>query len=315
MASTLRYPLRAPSSTGNKLVDGRTETVDYVRFVRKRVDYNAKRNDSNYYGLNLPNNNVAFEFNDQMVYLAMPQNLQTSYNPGYSSKDLGVGGMLAAGIVSEKDLGTPEGANTTKLVADLQNAARSALPEFANAAVAQIANGASGALGLAGQIDSNSLMQLSKGKVFNPYTEQLFSNMTFRSHQFQFKMFARDKREAEEISKIIRYFKEGATPILGADANKFMEIPDKFDVKFCRLDPNSSKLEASNDMHFKMHTSVCNGVSVNYTPDGQYNAFKYANFSKDTDSEGIPLQVPAVTLSLSFLESRFVGQEDIIKGF
>ncbi len=310
--STLRYPLRAPSSTGNSLSDNRTESVDYVRFVRKRVNYNEKPNNSNYYGLNLPNNSVQFTFNPQMVYLAMPPSLQTSYNPGYTSKDLGVGGMFASGAIGADDL-TEQG-GTTRIVADLQAAARAALPEFTAGAVAQIANSASGALGLSGSIDSNTLMQISKGKVFNPYTEQLFSNMTFRSHQFSFKMFARDDKEADEIAKIVRYFKEGATPIIGDDANRFMEVPDKFDIKFCRLNPDSRKLEGSNDLHFRLHTSVCSGVSVNYTPDGQYNALKYAPLGGSED-EPLGLQVPALTLGLSFLETRFIDQKDILKGY
>lgn len=312
--STLRYPLRAPSAVGNQLSDNRTESVDYVRFVRKRVNYKAKSNGSAFYGLNLPDNNVEFTFNPQMVYLAMPANLQTSYNPGYTTKDLGVGGMLAAGALGENALDPTSEGGTTQIVADLQAAARAALPEFANNAVAQIANSASGALGLAGSVDSNTLMQLSKGKVFNPYTEQLFNNMTFRSHQFSFKMFARDHKEADEIAKIVRYFKEGATPIIGDDANKFIEVPDKFDIKFCRLNPDSRKLSSSNDLHFRMHTSVCNGVSVNYTPDGQYNALKYAPLGSNPD-EPLGLQVPVLTLGLSFLETRFIDQADILQGF
>ena len=128
-------------------------------------------------------------------------------------------------------------------------------------AIAQIANSASGALGLAGSIDANALQQLTKGKIFNPYTEQLFSNMTFRSHQFSFKLFARDPDEAEEINKIVRYFKQGATPILNKDPNKFMEVPDKFDIKFVRMDPTMKTFRNSNEMHFKMFSSVCNGIS------------------------------------------------------
>ena len=134
--------------------------------------------------------------------------------------------------------------------------------------------------------------------------------MTFRSHQFSFKLFARDPDEAEEINNIVRYFKQGATPILNKDPNKFMEVPDKFDIKFVRMDPTMKTFRNSNEMHFKMFSSVCNGISVNYTPDGQYNAFKETAMGTTG-----PLQVPAISLTLSFLETRFVGQEDIIRGY
>jgi len=302
--STLRYPLRPPV-LGDTVADGPTKAVDYVMFRRKRIAYDKKPNSKGYYGLNLPGNNVQFNFDDVSVYLAMPQSLQTSYNPGYRTQDLGVGGMLAAGVIDIDEKSTVEG-----IVDSLQTAARSALPQFANAQIAQIANSASGALGLAGSVDANALQQLTKGKIFNPYTEQLFSNMTFRSHQFSFKLFARDPDEAEEINKIVRYFKQGATPILNKDPNKFMEVPDKFDIKFVRMDPTMKTFRNSNEMHFKMFSSVCNGISVNYTPDGQYNAFKETAMG----TMG-PLQVPAIALTLSFLETRFVGQEDITRGY
>ena len=257
--STLRYPLRPPV-LGDTVADGPTKAVDYVMFRRKRIDYTKKPNSKGYYGLNLPGNNVKFNFDDVSVYLAMPQSLQTSYNPGYRTQDLGVGGMLAAGVID-----IDEKSKVEDIVDTLQKSARSALPQFANtSAIAQIANSASGALGLAGSIDANALQQLTKGKIFNPYTEQLFSNMTFRSHQFSFKLFARDPDEAEEINKIVRYFKQGATPILNKDPNKFMEVPDKFDIKFVRMDPTMKTFRNSNEMHFKMFSSVCNGISELY---------------------------------------------------
>tara|TARA_Y100000004_G_scaffold42429_2_gene46386 strand:+ start:2074 stop:2940 length:867 start_codon:yes stop_codon:yes gene_type:complete len=288
------------------VADGPTKAVDYVMFRRKRINYDKKPNSKGYYGLNLPGNNVKFNFDDVSVYLAMPQSLQTSYNPGYRTQDLGVGGMVAAGVLDID----PKKTEVGDIVDTLQKAARAALPQFANAAVADIANSASGALGLAGSIDANALQQLTKGKIFNPYTEQLFSNMTFRSHQFSFKLFARDPDEAEEINKIVRYFKQGATPILNRDPNKFMEVPDKFDIKFVRMDPTMKTFRNSNEMHFKMFSSVCNGISVNYTPDGQYNAFKETAMGTTG-----PLQVPAIALTLSFLETRFIGQEDITRGY
>ena len=123
-------------------------------FRRKRIDYTKKPNSKGYYGLNLPGNNVKFNFDDVSVYLAMPQSLQTSYNPGYRTQDLGVGGMLASGAIDslgdvDKNTGVAE------IVDTLQKAARAALPQFADASIAQIANSASGALGLAGSVDAN----------------------------------------------------------------------------------------------------------------------------------------------------------------
>ena len=61
-------------------------------------------------------------------------------------------------------------------------------------------------------------------------------------------------------------------------------------------------------LHFKIHPSVCTNVTVNYTPDNQYNALKRA---------GAPalLQVPAVVLNVQFTETKLLTTEDIQEGY
>lgn len=279
-------------------------------FQRKRISYDD--GGTNYYGLNLPNNKVNTKPDSDKVYIAMPQNLQTAYKPTYRTVDLGVTGMaMARGMVNMK---------SENLAQTLQDAAAAALPEFTTGALAQLAQGAAQLGGLSGNVDANTLMQLTKGKVFNPYTEQMFSNMQFRTHSFSFKMFARNERESQEINNIIKYLKEGSLPIYGrgdggpgtGSAARFFEVPDKFDIKFIRLSPNGTSLSNSEDLHFKIHTSVCTGIDVNYTPDGQYNAMKNNNLGTGDDK---PLQVPVVTLNCEFTETQFVTAKDIETGF
>lgn len=322
--SVYRYPLRPPVSTsqGNYDANAPTEAVDYIMLRRTRINYSD--NDSQYYGENLPNNNIDRVLNRDVVYLAMPNQLQTSYSPAYRQVDVGVAGIFAAQALGGTNTDVNQFAET------LQGAANAALPEVAVSALAAAASGANSALGLQGNIDANSLLALSRGKVFNPFSEQIFSNMAFRTHQFQFKMLSRSMEEAREVKNIINYIKHGAVPILGGDAsddalgdtitlggdssvasrNRFMEVPDKFDLKFVRMSPEgtlSSEADGLGSMHFKIHTSVCTGVQVNYTPDGQYSSFKNIN--------GEMVQVPALQLSLSFTETRMITQGDIKRGF
>ena len=326
-----RYPLDPPV-TGNTSVDNPTQTVDYVMFQRKRIQYDDS-NGSNYYGLNIPNNNVAFNTNPNRCYIAMPQNLSTQYQPTYRQVDVGVGGMAVA-----TGLGVD---SFDKAAQALQTAAQDALPEFAAGTISQIAAGAAQFLGLAGNATANDILALSKGKVFNPYTEQLFSNMQFRNHMFSFKFFARDRDESKEINHIIKYLKKGALPIYGSasgtgiikqddedkfnklvddidnklsgtGAARFYEVPDKFDIKFIRLDPNGDGSTISADLHHKIHTSVCTGIDVNYTPDGQYNAVKGGITNVTTNA---PLQVPAVTVNCRFTETQLVTQGQIDQGY
>ena len=309
------YPLRAPVS-GKTAADNPTEVIDYVVFQRKRIKY--KDGGKPYYGLNVPNNKAEFKKNDFKVYIAMPQNIQTAYQPTYRQLNIGVGGRALI-----QTLGS--GNDYESLAKTLEDASKAALPEFTIGTFAQAAQGAAQFLGLAGQIDANSIIELTQGRVFNPYTEQLFNNMQFRQHNFSFKMFARNEKESKEIQSIIRYMKTGAVPRYGTDsdrdvdnADRFFEVPDKYDIKFIRVNPNTGAV--AENLHFKIHTSVCSGVSVNYTPDGQYNAIKPEGRSATWNGaegtvEGSPLQVPAVVLNMSFTETQFVTQRDVVRGY
>ena len=325
-----RYPLSPPVS-GNTDVDNPTKEVDYVMFQRKRIQYDDQ-NSNAYYGLNIPDNKVKMNLNPDRVYIAMPQNLSTQYQPTYRQIDVGVAGMAMAQNIGAKDFDTAAKA--------LQQAADNAIPELITGTLADITTGAAQFLGLAGNASANDILALSRGKVFNPYTEQLYSNMQFRNHIFSFKFFARNDRESREINKIIKYLKKGALPKYGSSTNlsiegnriggakviddllgrggaaRFFEVPDKFDIKFIRLDPRSDSLTVSKDLHYKIHTSVCSGIDVNYTPDGQYNAIKTSRGRETLGvTDNAPLQVPAVTMNCRFTETQLVTQSQIDEGF
>lgn len=320
--ANFRYPLRGPVVGGTDKQHP-TEAIDYVVFQRCRIKYEG--NQSGYYGLNLPGNKIQVENNPNRVYLPIPPGLATSYNPAYSQMDLGImGAALAAGMGSSiNDAAAGKDGSYSEMAEKVQALAAGVLPEFTAAAFAGVANSASQALGLAGGVNAQALAQLSSGKIFNPYTEQLFNNMQFRSHAFNFKMFARNKKEAEEIDKIIRYFKTGATPIIQGNNDdkkraRYMEVPDKFDIKFLRLDPRTNSFTENKELHFKIFRSVCTNVAVNYTPDGQYNALEQdpdGLTRSDKDGGKGAIHVPAINLSVSFAETRFVGQSDIKDGY
>ena len=306
MAKTYRYPYRAPVESA-KGRDIPTETIDYVKFQRKTIKFDG--GDTNYYGLNMPDNKVNFDLNPNCVYVALQNQLNTAYMPAYKQTDVGVAGMLMAGGMDA--LGS-SGNKLETLTENIQSAAQSALPEFTGSLFAQAASGASQMLGLAGGVSASDIFQLAKGKILNPYTEQMFSNMQFRTHNFTFKMFARDGREALEISRIIAYLKEGSLPSYAGPRSRYFEAPEKFDISFKRMDPHGKFKSDVSDLHFKIHTSVCAGIQVNYTPDGQYTSFK--QLVKD-EQQYAKVHVPAVQIGLTFLETKFVTAEDIDKGF
>ena len=187
-------------------------------------------------------------------------------------------------------------------------------------------------------------MGLSQGRVFNPFSEQIFNAMSFRTHNFSFKMFARSKKEANEIFKIVRYLKTGAHPkVAGGGANMFdlqsdiedakadeqeqlqaleslngiealtssryFEVPDKYRIKFIRMDPNGGTVSSSHpQLHFRIEDSVCTNMSVNYTPDGQYSSFKDAG-------DATMLSVPVIQIDMAFTETKLLSQADVQAGY
>ncbi len=366
-----KYPLQAPvGNGGNKSVEGPTEAIDYLCLRRSRIQYSGNSSSSHHKqgvggskadGSDLVsqvNSSIKRKSNPDVCYLAMPPQLSTSYQAAYSHQDLGVVGL---GLIDAWNNDSMD-----SLTGIIQGAAGMGLPEFASATATNIANQFGNMLGLAGKTDANSLQQMTKGRVFNPFSEQIFKSMAFRQHQFNFKLFAHSEREAREIFTIINWIKHGATPKISEgdsgtknfspdgskmkqvksgttdevdndtkektkklsdeyeamlDASKsqrFFNVPDHFDLKFLRVKPGDESNwwnptgeyddgSSTTSMHFKIHPSFCNNVGVNYTPDGQYTSFK--------DIRGGQIQVPVIALSLQFIETKLVSQQDIVRGY
>ena len=370
MASFI-YPRKPPEpGTDGGVEDPDTLAVDYLYLHRHRL-IDSKKAEGNYFysRKNTVSGPVKVNYDSNAVYIAMPGNLQTSYGPAYRRMDLGGIGVSVAEMMGG-------GMNMTKLADKLQAAAKVALPEFSTATAMQMANSFNQYLGLGGSIDVNSLQQLNHGKIFNPFSEQIFAGVSFRTHNFAFKMLARDEKEAEEIFKIIEYIKEGSMPGISSGnfpselvnkrkkyqranqkqnkkgkkidyknldikrksgnvfgkgpfkqlnkssygkSDRYMEVPDRFDIRFVRM--NANKLRDSEvsggtpkavytdreDLHFKIFPSICTGIQVNYTPDSTYIARK--------DIGNRQIDVPAVVVSCSFVETRLLTNEDVRNGY
>jgi hypothetical protein len=270
----------------------------------------------------------------------MPNNLSVDYGAAYNQSNLGALGRAATGALAGRD--------GAEVAAALQQAAEAGLPESAFNNLAQGIQGVGGLLGLnTGGSDANTLMAVSQGKVLNPYSEQVFNGVGFRQFTFDFKMVATSEKEAATIQEILEMFKVGMLPAysggdsgqggsLGgllsesAAAQRFLSVPDKFLIEFKRI--NEGSLQAESLDHFKVDFCVLTGMSVNYTPDGQYVAIKserlrrkYRNANKKLSngsnknvvSGQAPnvIFVPAVQINLSFTETSIVTQEKALVGY
>jgi len=346
VANILKYPLKAPVS-GDYLdgPDGASGPIDYLKIQRFRIDYG--KSESGYGGTNLPGSKVSTVTNETVAYLAMPSSLATSYNADYEQIAMGAAGVLGAQTTSQiGQFLKGDGFSSEQAASNLQNAAAGLLPEFAYNKGAGMISSLASSFGVGGNVSGNNLQALTAGRIMNPFTEQVFNGMQFRSHQFNFKMFAKNQSEARQILEIVKYLKVGTLPMLGdadldfinnlkstfnKDENesvsgassgtatnlqgKFLKVPDRYLLEFVRLDPNTNTVKKL--PHYKFHACVCNNVSVNYTPDGQYVSFKdaIADLSEDGDKGASQIFVPAIEIGLSFAETRFLTQTDAAAGF
>ena len=79
--------------------------------------------------------------------------------------------------------------------------------------------------GLAGQaVGVQGLLSRATGTVLNPNLELLFQGPQLRPFTFQFRLSPRGIKEAQEVKKIIRFFKQ-AMSVKTISTNAFLKTP------------------------------------------------------------------------------------------
>ena len=112
------------------------------------------------------------------------------------------------------------------------------------------------------------LFARTKGATINPNLELLFNGPTLRPFSFQFRLSARNKTEAEEIVKIIRFFKQGMAPIR-TEGNLFLLAPHTFQVHFVH-----APSDGEHPYIGKMKECALRVFNTDYTPENNYTTLK-----------------------------------------
>lgn len=112
-----------------------------------------------------------------------------------------------------------------------------------------------------------SLLTRTTGAIINPNMELLFQAPTLRPFNFTFKLSPRSAPEAKEVIRIIRFFKQGMSPIT-TPSNLFLKSPHTFKIQY--------KLRNDKEHPYigKIKECALTGFSVDYTPDGNYATFE-----------------------------------------
>ena len=116
--------------------------------------------------------------------------------------------------------------------------------------------------------NSAAILSRADGTVINPNLELLFNGPQLRPFNFTFKLAAREKRESEQIIKILNFFKRGSSAIK-TESNLFLKAPHTFSIQYLHMGQDGE------DHPFIGRIKECalQSITTSYTPEGQYATF------------------------------------------
>jgi hypothetical protein len=163
---------------------------------------------------------------------------------------------------------------------------------FGQATYAQtLANMASNMAGT--EIDTDTFLARTGGKVLNPNAEILFQGPVIRDFAFSFQMVARSEEEGKEIRKIIKFLKMGLAPKFNNTV--FLENPDVFTLQYKNGSQDNDFIKNVNQ--FSPGGLALTTMNVDYAPSGYWSAYR--------DSQPV-----SVKMDLNFTELRPLYQQD-----
>ena len=123
---------------------------------------------------------------------------------------------------------------------------------------------------LAGAAVGANLTTRTTGAILNPNLELLLNKPLLREFQFQFRMSARDRKEAAQIRKIIRFFKMGMT-VKKSNTSLFIVSPNQFNIEY--LVGDGRFRDKDHPSIGKIKECALTSINTNYTPDNTYMTF------------------------------------------
>ena len=127
--------------------------------------------------------------------------------------------------------------------------------------------------GMAAQ--SQNLLQRTTGAVMNPNMELLFNGPHLRNFSYAFTLAPRNKQEAMQVIKIIRFFKQGMAPIR-SKSRLFLKSPHTFRIAYKQNASQNNSEFGTNDHPYlnKFKECALRSFGVNYTPNGSYSTYE-----------------------------------------
>jgi hypothetical protein len=151
--------------------------------------------------------------------------------------------------------------------------------------------------GIAGMASGTGAQLLTRttGNIMNPNMELLFKDPSLRPFNFTWKFAPRSSKEAEEVIKIIRFFKKNMAPTK-SKSSLFLESPNTWFIKYKHRGQDHKFLN-------KFKECAMTSFTTQYTPDGNYATFE----------DGV-MTAYSVTMALQELDPVFSNDYENVDG-
>ena len=173
-----------------------------------------------------------------------------------------------------------------------RNVEGAAVTEFGRALAIQTTSKLAG-VAFGTQLDADTFLARTGGKVLNPNAEMLFQGPVIRDFAFSFIMIARSQEEGQRIRKIIRFLKLGMAPKFRSTT--FLKSPDIFTLHYKNGLGENDYLKTVNQ--FNPGGLALTTMNVDYAPFGYWSAYR--------DSQPV-----SVKMDLNFTELRPLYEAD-----
>ena len=120
-------------------------------------------------------------------------------------------------------------------------------------------------------VGAQNLLSRTTGAIVNPNLEMLFNAPQLRNFGFTFLLSPRDADEADQVRRIIRFFKQGMS-VKTTASNVFLKAPNIFNIKYMTYNTDGTEILHPSINIIK--TCALLSMDLQYTPNGTYMTYE-----------------------------------------
>ena len=221
---------------------------------------------------------------DSICLYTPAEAVKFKYGASYENLATGLAGLFASSMERGKSMSIKE--------AILQGGG-AALERVLGEAITGIASALPGVGDVRGAIDK------SMGRALNPFNEQVFRSVPFREFAFPFVFAPKNRKEMENVQKIIKLLKFHMLPEFSNKTYSAFLSPSEFQITYMYRSKMNSYIPL-------ISRCVLTSMEVDYANEGAFHTFR-------EDDKGAAPVITSVTCN--FAETEIMTKETVAKGY